>query len=54
MAEPSIDASAPDYGGSGIGNRGQVESTSVSADGRPASIVVTLPPLAMLVLEKAD
>ncbi len=42
------------YGGSGSGNLGQIESTPDSADGRPASIVVTLPPLAMLVLEKAD
>ena len=49
-----LNSDAPVYGGSGIGNQGQVESTPVSADGRPASIVVTLPPLAMLVLEKAD
>ena len=47
-----LNSDAPTYGGGGIGNLGQVESAPVPADGRPASVVVTLPPLAMLVLEK--
>jgi 1,4-alpha-glucan branching enzyme len=34
------------YGGSGQGNLGRVETTPVPSHGRPASLVVTLPPLA--------
>ena len=40
------------YGGSDIGNMGRVESMPVPCHGRPSSIVVTLPPLAFLVLQK--
>jgi len=48
-----LNSDAPTYGGSGMGNLGQVESTPVSYHDRTASIILTLPPLAMLVLEKA-
>lgn len=40
------------YGGGGIGNLGQIESTPVPFHDRPASVVATLPPLGMLVLEQ--
>ena len=49
-----LNSDAPIYSGSGMGNLGQVESAPVPYHHRPASIVVTLPPLAMLVLEKVD
>jgi 1,4-alpha-glucan branching enzyme len=41
------------YGGSNLGNAGGVKSEAVPMHGRPNSIVITLPPLAMLVM-KAD
>jgi len=39
------------YGGSGVGNRGMVLATDDGSHGLPASVVLTLPPLAALVLE---
>ena len=36
------------YGGSGQGNLGRVEATPISCHGRPASLVITLPPLAVV------
>ncbi len=39
------------YGGSNVGNLGGVESEPVPWHGRPASILLTLPPLATLILE---
>lgn len=36
------------YGGSGMGNSGGVETTSIPWNGRPDSISLTLPPLAVL------
>jgi 1,4-alpha-glucan branching enzyme len=47
-----LNSDADTYGGSGTGNFGGLESTPVPYHGRPASIVVTLPPLSVLVLEK--
>jgi 1,4-alpha-glucan branching enzyme len=44
-----LNSDAPLYGGSGQGNLGAVEAAPVGAHGRPASIVVTLPPLAVVV-----
>lgn len=38
------------YGGSGVGNRGMVESEAIPADGFPQSIVIVLPPLSTLYL----
>ena len=37
------------YGGSGIGNLGQVESSPQTAHGHPHSVTVTLPPLAAVI-----
>ncbi len=42
---------AVEYGGSGVGNLGGVESVPVRWHGRNHSIVLTLPPLAVLFLE---
>jgi 1,4-alpha-glucan branching enzyme len=36
------------YGGSGLGNDGGVEATPMSWHNRPASLSLTLPPLAIL------
>lgn len=41
------------YGGTGIGNFGQVESTPIPFHDRAASIVLSIPPLGMLILEHA-
>ena len=49
-----LNSDATLYGGGGMGNLGQVESAPVAYHDCPASIVVTLPPLAMLILEKTD
>jgi 1,4-alpha-glucan branching enzyme len=46
-----LNSDAGAYGGSGQGNLGTVSSTPVSAQGHPHSIVLTLPPLGMVVLE---
>ena len=40
------------YGGSNVGNAGEIESTGTPAHGRPNSILLTLPPLATLILER--
>jgi 1,4-alpha-glucan branching enzyme len=42
---------ALEYGGSGMGNLGRVESEPVAAHGRSHSLSLTLPPLAMVVLK---
>ena len=43
-----LNSDAGYYGGSGTGNRGGVESEPVEAHGRPHSVSLTLPPLAVL------
>ena len=45
-----LNSDAPRYGGSGVGNLGRVTATPESAHGRPASLSLTLPPLAALLL----
>ncbi len=45
-----INSDARDYGGSGWGNFGAVESAPVGAHGRLESVSLSLPPLAILVL----
>ena len=45
-----LNTDARDYGGSGIGNPGLIESANVESHGRPASLKLTLPPLATLIL----
>ncbi len=49
--EEILNGDAPLYGGSGQGNLGSVEATPVACHGRPQSIVVTLPPLAVVVFK---
>jgi 1,4-alpha-glucan branching enzyme len=49
-----LNSDASIYGGSGMGNFGELPTTPVSFHGRPASLVLTLPPLGALVLEKAE
>ncbi len=49
-----LNSDAEAYGGSGVGNYGEVETTPVPYHGRPSSVVLTLPPLAVVVLERTD
>lgn len=49
-----LNSDAADYGGSGVGNLGGVESHPVPYHGRPESVILTLPPLGVLVLEHAE
>lgn len=50
-----LNSDAPLYGGSGQGNLGGVEAHPVSQHGHPQSLVVTLPPLAVVYFKgKAD
>jgi 1,4-alpha-glucan branching enzyme len=48
-----INSDAADYGGSGIGNAGAVDADAVPAHGEPASLLLTLPPLATIMLRPA-
>ncbi|MEK0082114.1 1,4-alpha-glucan branching protein GlgB [Geminicoccaceae bacterium SYSU G07066] len=48
-----VNTDAGEYGGSGVGNAGGVEAEPVASHGRPASLCLTLPPLATLILEPA-
>jgi 1,4-alpha-glucan branching enzyme len=43
-----LNTDASGYGGSGMGNMGQITATADSSHGKPASARVTLPPLATL------
>ncbi|HKD55574.1 MAG TPA: alpha amylase C-terminal domain-containing protein, partial [Steroidobacteraceae bacterium] len=45
-----LNSDAVDYGGSGQGNLGAVQTSSVSAHGRPHSLNLRLPPLSVVVL----
>ncbi|HEU5393711.1 MAG TPA: alpha amylase C-terminal domain-containing protein [Candidatus Methylomirabilis sp.] len=45
-----LNSDAGDYGGSGWGNLGGVQSAPVSSHGRPHSLLLTLPPLAVVFL----
>jgi 1,4-alpha-glucan branching enzyme len=49
-----LNSDAREYGGSGAGNFGRVETTPARYHGRSHSIVLTLPPLGLLVLEPAE
>jgi 1,4-alpha-glucan branching enzyme len=46
-----LNSDAKEYGGSGIGNLGAVKSEVISWHGMPHSVNLTLPPLAILILE---
>lgn len=48
-----LNSDASHYGGSGMGNYGAVETHPVASHDRAASLVLTLPPLSMLVLERS-
>jgi 1,4-alpha-glucan branching enzyme len=43
-----LNSDAQDYGGSGLGNLGGVEAEATSTHGRPFSLTITLPPLAIV------
>jgi 1,4-alpha-glucan branching enzyme len=47
-----LNTDAAEFGGSGVGNMGGVISTDETRHGRPASILITLPPLAVVAFRK--
>jgi 1,4-alpha-glucan branching enzyme len=47
-----LNTDAAAYGGSNVANPGGIESTDTSWHGRSASILLTLPPLATVILER--
>jgi 1,4-alpha-glucan branching enzyme len=49
-----LNSDAQDYGGSGLGNLGGVEAEGVSIHGRPFSLNVTLPPLAVVFFKSTN
>ena len=49
-----LNTDAETYGGSNVGNLGEVSATHDPVNGRPASLSLTLPPLAALILQPAD
>jgi 1,4-alpha-glucan branching enzyme len=48
-----LNSDAEIYGGSGLGNYGSVESLPIALHGRPRSLTVTLPPLAVVMFKHA-
>jgi 1,4-alpha-glucan branching enzyme len=46
-----LNTDASDYAGSGVGNGTGIASEGIASQNRPHSILLTLPPLATLVLE---
>jgi len=49
-----LNTDAEIYGGSNIGNEDRIETNATPMHGRPASLTLTLPPLATIVLEPID
>jgi 1,4-alpha-glucan branching enzyme len=49
-----LNSDAPFYGGSGIGNLGRVQSEGVPWHGREQSLLLTLPPLGIVVLKPEE
>jgi len=49
-----INTDACDYGGSGVGNFGLVRTEAVASHGRQHSVLLTVPPLATLILTPAE
>jgi 1,4-alpha-glucan branching enzyme len=49
-----VNTDAGDYGGSGVGNLGGIETEDVARHGRPASVALRLPPLGTLWLRSGD
>ncbi|MHA7837167.1 MAG: 1,4-alpha-glucan branching protein GlgB [bacterium] len=52
--EEILNGDARTYGGSGQGNLGRIETAPVGSHGRPASLVITLPPLAAVFLRPVE
>jgi 1,4-alpha-glucan branching enzyme len=52
--EEIFNSDATMFGGSGVGNSGGVNADVVPFHGRPASIAVTLPPLAVVVFRRPN
>jgi 1,4-alpha-glucan branching enzyme len=48
-----LNSDAPEYGGGGIGNCGAVTAEEVPCHGRPCSLVLNLPPLAVVFLRSS-
>jgi 1,4-alpha-glucan branching enzyme len=48
-----LNGDAGEYGGSGVGNLGGVAADPVEAHGRPYSLCITLPPLAVVFFRRA-
>jgi 1,4-alpha-glucan branching enzyme len=48
-----LNSDSPDYGGSGRGNLGGVDAVPIPLHGRPYSLTLSLPPLAVLFLQPA-
>ncbi len=46
-----LNTDASDYGGSNVGNAGAIQAESIGAHGFPASLSLTLPPLATLIMQ---
>jgi len=51
--EECLNTDAGVYGGSNLGNGGRVQADATPSHGQPASVALTLPPLATLVLRPA-
>jgi 1,4-alpha-glucan branching enzyme len=49
-----LNTDGAEYGGSGVGNLGVVHSQAMAWHGRPASLVLELPPLGVLYLQRSD
>jgi 1,4-alpha-glucan branching enzyme len=49
----ALNSDGPDYGGSGLGNLGGREAWWTPSHGRPFTLSVTVPPLAMVVFKRA-
>ncbi|HSS76711.1 MAG TPA: alpha amylase C-terminal domain-containing protein, partial [Thermoanaerobaculia bacterium] len=47
-----LNSDAEEYGGSGRGNMGGIESAEIPTHGRPHSLSLTLPPLGMIFLQR--
>ena len=47
-----VNTDAEEYGGSGVGNMGAVQTSPVPYHGRPHSLTLTLPPLGALFLKR--
>ncbi|MEW6667193.1 MAG: 1,4-alpha-glucan branching protein GlgB [Thermodesulfobacteriota bacterium] len=49
-----VNSDGVEYGGSGVGNGGGVRAEDTPFHGRPSSLLLTLPPLAVLFFKKGD